>query len=400
MRAEKYLPLLLLGLAIGSVIGLVHLFALRFAMGDVYPPYSSLRADPLGTKVLFESLRSLPHVSARRNYQPLSRLCDQKKQTVFCCGVHPYSLSDLEEAEARDYENLAASGNRFVISLYAVSSAPPKPRHKDAAEDESGDTKKSHAKKKSTDNKGIGETGAHLVDLTNRWGFAMAYASKEKSSDTATQTIWHTALYFDQLDKHWRVTQSNDEHAVVIERSFGAGTIVLCADSYFLSNEAMRKDRQPESLAELIGVNTDIVFDETHLGVSEHPGVMSLAYKYHLQGLFVAIILLVGLFIWKSSVSFLPRRINETAATSAVVSTDKDTAAGLVNLLRRSVPPQELLRVCWDEWQKSFARGFGRLARNREKAQVVVDTHANQSARGETIVTVYQDISQLLAGRK
>ena len=30
------------------VYGVVHLFLLRFETGDVYPQYSSLRADPVG----------------------------------------------------------------------------------------------------------------------------------------------------------------------------------------------------------------------------------------------------------------------------------------------------------------------------------------------------------------
>ena len=35
---------------------LVNLFLLRFRAGDIYPPYSSLRSDPLGTKALVKAL--------------------------------------------------------------------------------------------------------------------------------------------------------------------------------------------------------------------------------------------------------------------------------------------------------------------------------------------------------
>ena len=49
---------MLLALAVAAlfVAGLIQLFLLRFKAGDVYPAYSSLRSDPLGTQVLFESL--------------------------------------------------------------------------------------------------------------------------------------------------------------------------------------------------------------------------------------------------------------------------------------------------------------------------------------------------------
>ena len=46
------LALLLAG---GLVYGIAHLFALRYEKGDVYPPYSTLRADPLGAKGLYDA---------------------------------------------------------------------------------------------------------------------------------------------------------------------------------------------------------------------------------------------------------------------------------------------------------------------------------------------------------
>ena len=42
------------------VAGLILLFRLRLGQGDVFPAYSSLRADPLGTLALHDSLAQLP----------------------------------------------------------------------------------------------------------------------------------------------------------------------------------------------------------------------------------------------------------------------------------------------------------------------------------------------------
>ena len=33
----------------------------------------------------------------------------------------------------------------------------------------------------------------------------------------------------------------------------------------------------------------------------------------------------------------------------------KDAAAGFVNLLRRNIPPRDVLTTCFAEWKKSFA---------------------------------------------
>ena len=56
---KRRLPILLLAAcSVGFAIGLFQLFRLRFAVGDVYPEYSSLRSDPVGTMAFYESLRA------------------------------------------------------------------------------------------------------------------------------------------------------------------------------------------------------------------------------------------------------------------------------------------------------------------------------------------------------
>ena len=67
MKRPFILFLLVLSLiAFGA--GLFQIFQLRFEAGDVYPEYSSLRSDPLGTMALCESLEKMPGVSVRRDY--------------------------------------------------------------------------------------------------------------------------------------------------------------------------------------------------------------------------------------------------------------------------------------------------------------------------------------------
>lgn len=51
---------LLLAIVLLFAFGLVQLFRWRFEAGDVYPPYSSLRTDPMGTQALFESFQAIP----------------------------------------------------------------------------------------------------------------------------------------------------------------------------------------------------------------------------------------------------------------------------------------------------------------------------------------------------
>ena len=66
--------------------GVLYLFNRQFAAGGVYPEYSTLRSDPAGAKLIFESLRRLPGVTVARNYLPLDRVSD-RDSTVIMLGV-------------------------------------------------------------------------------------------------------------------------------------------------------------------------------------------------------------------------------------------------------------------------------------------------------------------------
>src|SRR6185369_6788290 len=97
--------------------GLIHLFRLRFASGDVYPEYSSLRADPLGAKAYFESLRHLDGVQPRQNFRPPQHLPEGRDSTLFVFGL-PLSELRAEEAEFRKLDAFVRNGGRLVIALY------------------------------------------------------------------------------------------------------------------------------------------------------------------------------------------------------------------------------------------------------------------------------------------
>src|SRR6185369_9071489 len=73
MRKHAANCILLVG-AVAFAAGLFQLFKLRFEAGDVYPPYSSLRSDPLGTMALFESLSRMPSLSVLRDFSSSNRL--------------------------------------------------------------------------------------------------------------------------------------------------------------------------------------------------------------------------------------------------------------------------------------------------------------------------------------
>lgn len=436
------LPLLVLLIA-----GVFHLFSLRFSTGDIYPPYSSLRADPLGTKALLDSLAAIPGVTAQRLLDPLPRLPGGGRDTtLLVLGTQPRALEHMPASDFRELEDFMRAGGRVLIACPPLTkeprsfgddepTAPPK---KDAKK---SDPKKSEAKKDREQKKKEAEERLpeemRRVKLATKWTVSLAYRelphddtgatrgfeAKRLGEDSAMPTTvqLHTALHFRDLGPQWRTNYARVEQLavpsrevggpwrtnhvraelpVIIERSFGLGTLILCADSYPFSNEAMRRNRQLNLITWAVGANHRVVFDETHLGVNNDPGVASLARRYRLHGFFGALLVLALLFVWKSTTPFIPPHPDDGLDGRADLVEGKDSASGFVNLLRRGIPASEVLAVCFGEWRKSFSHAQSHLRPRRERMEQVLQTETARPARERQPVAAYQQISHIFKERK
>ena len=124
LKKDKALLLLLPVLLAVFGFGLARLFQLRFEAGDVYPPGSSLRADPLGTKALYESLRMLPGMMVRRFTQPLNKLGEGRGTTLFVFGASTFEMNRSAEDEYKKLEQFMFDGGRIVISFAPLNTRP------------------------------------------------------------------------------------------------------------------------------------------------------------------------------------------------------------------------------------------------------------------------------------
>ncbi|MGA2555338.1 MAG: hypothetical protein ABSG04_03605, partial [Verrucomicrobiota bacterium] len=130
------------------------------------------------------------------------------------------------------------------------------------------------------------------------------------------------------MDTNWQTLYQRKGHPVIVQRAFGPGSLVLSTDSYFLSNEALRRERHAELLAWLVGPHPDVIFDETHLGVEERPGVAGLMRQYHLQGVLLALALIAALFIWRNSLPLVPPPAARPDAASGALVQAREASAG------------------------------------------------------------------------
>lgn len=376
--------------------GVVELLKLRFAAGDVYPPYSSFRRDPLGTRALYESFQELGAGDVRRNLQPVNPFPDGKGATLFVFGLPANEL----RADADEFKKLDAfvrGGGRLVVTLYPSFVRPAGSSGRRATN--------SPAFNPSGGRRGSDDAD---IDLGARWGFSLAYVPVRRQRDYTFPSLtaralrpeelpetisWHSALVFTNINFEWRVLYARQTDPVLIERALGAGSIVLATDSFFVSNEALQKERASKLLVWLAGPYRELIFNETHLGVVEQPGVAALARRYNLHGAAVALLVLALLFVWKSSVAFVPApATNDSAAV-----TGRESTMGFTNLLRRSVPPSELLQVCLDQWHK--ARHLDRRASPRKIEEIRAVVEAHNGAARPNLPETYNRIACILNNR-
>jgi hypothetical protein len=396
------------------VYGMLRLVVMRFEVGDVYPAYSSLRADPLGTKAFYEGMDNLHGVSVSRNYRPLARLGEGQTGTVFFFGVPLWGLFRTDENTVGSLEAWVKRGGRLVISIYPEAKRPKRPNKKDA-EKETGekieeggeeDTDKQHEKER--------KKTIRMDSLLERWGVGLDMKGSSPGHDGRGFTAglvsdeyalpdelsWYSMLYFKDMDSAWDTIYASEELPVFIERKLGAGTVVISTDSYFASNEAMRRERHPALLAWLVGPNGTVVFDETHLGIKENPGVVSLGRKYRLHGLFAGIIILALLFVWKNSSSLVPPHEGDLMVEEGGLAAGNDYTSGAVSLLRRNIPARDVLGVCLEEWKRAFPRKQKKLSEKIGQAQAVLESESRLPRKQRNEVKAYRSICEILSERK
>jgi hypothetical protein len=413
---RKYFPvILLLGCAALFAFGIRQLFELRFEAGDVYPPYSSLRADPLGTMAFYESLGKMPGISVRRDFSESNRLPEEPAAYLhLAAGSREWR--EVPDDLFREMKSFLARGGRLVIAYFPQTTAAHRLELDD--EDQTNSIKSAPLKSEGANAlpvkpaKKKTKTGntQSWVNLEAEWGFHEGFEKLEPDGDNYQPVSvanqigsvphwlnWHSGMMFTNCNAAWRTIYARGTNAVVIERKFGNGSVVLASDSFFVSNEAMAGDRHAELLAWIVGANNLVVFDEAHLGIVESPGLAALMRKYRLHGLAAGLLLLAGLFIWKNSTSLVPPHADEQREDFV---TGKDAASGFVNLLRRSIAPREVFGVCFAEWKKSAATSGTFSSVRLQQAEAVFQSENSLPAGQRNPIATYKIISETLGQQK
>jgi hypothetical protein len=333
------------------------LYSTRYRGSDIYPAYSSFRTDRMGTKLLYESLNNISGYNVKRNFRPLNemRRKDIRGISLFVAGSFPH-LFDIY-GNFKELNDFVLSGGRAIVSFTSLENSQPDTEtcKKCGKAINREKIKKAKRKEKITTITTITtvpekDFGVKLCSIPR--ALKLPAQAKAAGLFTLPSIQVYSKNYFKVNKTEWKILFTLRGKPVIIERQYpGGGSLVLCADSYFFSNQNLAKNPGAKLLLYLIGRRHNIIFDETHLGAIKELNVVYLAKKYNLYPFIMAAAATLLLFVWRSLSRPCNVPDNSTAASGGKDSINDFSDSSLVNMLKSNYSSREVMQACWDEFK-------------------------------------------------
>ncbi|WFB36768.1 DUF4350 domain-containing protein [Kiritimatiellota bacterium B12222] len=370
--------LLLMGL------GLSYVFRLEYAGGSQYGNGSSLRADVNGSMILYESLEELDDIEVARIARPLEKVLPELEpdNTLLVILNTPRYLINRDPALSEFLEQ----GGRLLVSPAIGFDDLIEPIMVELDENDSS----------AEDEEPPPDLGVQQLNILTQSEPALTLFPSAVAMDAPREITWELTRSFEEHED-WETLYAYQDMPVIIRREIGDGEIIMLADDQLLNNRAMYKLRQPEAIHWLLNDRKLILFEEAHLGLAQPKGLAALMWEYHLQSIFLALILPFLLYIWKVSVPLLP----SLPPAEENQRGPQGRLSGFRDLLARHISSKEILALCLKEWKASDSLRKSHQktqAAALQQAQTFVDTPQRQS--DASLRKRYQDLHQLLTQKR
>lgn len=330
----------LLAAAIFAAVFLILLIMARQNESNTSDMGSSLRLDPYGTSLLFDSYERAGYLVERSSDEDSLSEQDAPHTTAFFIGGYPDEGWETVNGTLRSkgkfsgrLQNFLARGGRVVL-VAPVSELKSSVQGWDV-EDQWYQTPHKSIPTWATPAPSIMPAGSEKMYLA------------ADAPWLNTDTHW-TALYRGPVDPDERRDWS--AHTYMAMRRTGKGELVAASQEWFLLNETVKTHPNPVLLDFLAEGRQAIWVDETIHGLYQDDGVLWLVRRYRLQAtLLLFWAALLGL-LWSLS-GDLVRRPARDWSTEIVRNGERPGVAGQ-RLLQRSVPREQVVAECWEQFRR------------------------------------------------
>ena len=373
---------------------------------------SSLRQDPYGTSLLFDSYARAGY-RVKRSQDEMS-LADEDATRVTAFFIGGYNVGDVETRDGKLImggkfhgllEDLLKRGGRVVLIQHdpGVSSASA------SGSSESGDNQNSRGPKRQKETSwgieseyvspgGEGESPAWAIPSSGAMpsGSEMMYLTGGNPW-LKTDANW-TNLYSGPVDSihgaqaEVRPESSPAKYVYMAERKIGAGELIAASQESFVLNEAIKTHPSPVLLDFLAGGRPVIWVDETVHGLRQEQGVLWLVQRNRLQPALLLFWATLLVLLWSMSGDLVRHPARDWGAE--VIRNGEPAGVAGRRLLQRSIATEQVAAECWDQ--------FRRRAPQDAKA-ISADPNGGprlRAALAQPPLAGYKELSKLIAERR
>jgi hypothetical protein len=343
---------------------------------------SSLREDPYGTSLLFDSYaRAGYRVDRSQNEDSLADQ-DAPKTTAFFIGGYGFGFQESENENTRtadkflgQLEDFLSRGGRVVLIEH-----PGKLRSK--SQDWEVENNWSHSDEPSgptwvSPDLSVMPTGSERMFLNADIPWLK------------TDSRW-TALYAGTVKSD--VKTNGSMRAYMAIRKIGKGELVAVSQQWFLVNETIKNHPNPVLLDFLAGGRPGIWVDETLHGLQQDKGVLWLVQRYRLQPALMLFWAALLALLWSMSGDLMRRPARDQIAQ--IMRQGENAGVAARRLLQRSIAADSVVAECWNQFRH----------RSPQDAQAIsADPRFGQRLRAALQLPPlagYRELSQLIAERR
>lgn len=343
------------------------IMSMQYRKGDIYPQYSSLRHDPMGTSIFFQSLKKMGYKVETIMEERLPENVDPQNTILF--SLSP-SFFISKESREEIISFILRGGRVFVSDKHDNRLMSFFDTHILSGENNNN-------KRKNDNNEQKDERNAIPEEIFNFANERLKVFNKStlKSNWPKSKTVYK----FKEQD-------------IIILLNHGKGDIIISSETYFISNESLVKEPPVRFLTWIMNGRKRVMVDEFHHGISYKKGISFLLKKYNLYWFIAYLILIFFLYLWHA----LPYFQNPLPRPSTGNFNTQSSLHGYTQLLTKTIPKNKLLDICIDQWIKGSKNRF-LMERNKKAIKHIKDKiELTSMDKDEELISKYNEISNII----
>jgi hypothetical protein len=343
---------------------------------------SSLREDPYGTSLLFDSYGGAGHQVNRSQDEDSLADQDALRTTAFFIGGQTSDDWKFEKGQLRVGEKFRIRLEQFLARGGRVVLVAPGWKLKSESQGWEVETKWS---------KNPDDSGPTWISPEHD-----AMPAGSESMYVASNAPWletdagWTVLYSNAVDANAK--PDSPVHVHMAMRKVGSGELIAASQESFLLNEAIKTHPNPALLDFLAGGRAVVWVDETLHGLHQSEGVLWLVQRYRLQVALLLFWVTLLVLLWSMSGDLARRPTRQVDAYLMRQSEGAGVAAR--RLLQRSVATEKVVAECWEEFRRRSPQEAQAISADPNSAPRLTTALAQAPLPG------YRQLFQLIAERR